>query len=260
MEAEHMSSYPELQGKVAVVTGGSRGIGLETATRLAASGASVGIAARGQDAVDDAVAAIRAAGGRAVGVAADATSLEATERLRDRIESELGVAEFVAAFAGSGRARPGPVYELSEEDWHSTVDGHLTATFLTLKVFLPKMVERRAGSIVTMASSAGRTPTPAAPAPYAAAKAGIVMLTRHVASQVGQYGVRVNCVAPSTVLTERTSQQISDEIKQRLTALHPLGRLGEPTDVAEAACFLASDRASWITGVVLDVAGGAVMV
>jgi 3-oxoacyl-[acyl-carrier protein] reductase len=154
---------------------------------------------------------------------------------RDRIESELGVVDFVAAFAGSGRARPGPVYELSEEDWHSTVDGHLTATFLTLKVFLPKMIERRAGSIVTMASSAGRTPTPAAPAPNAAAKAGIVMLTRHVATQVGQYGVRVNCVAPSTVLTERTSQQISDEIKQRLTALHPLGRLGEPTDVADAS-------------------------
>jgi 3-oxoacyl-[acyl-carrier protein] reductase len=122
------------------------------------------------------------------------------------------------------------------------------------------MIERRAGSIVTMASSAGRIPTPAAPAPYAAAKAGIVMLTRHVASQVGQYDIRVNCLSPSTVLTERTSRQMPDEVKQRFTALHPLGRLGEPKDVAEAACFLASDGASWLTGVVLDVAGGAVMV
>jgi 3-oxoacyl-[acyl-carrier protein] reductase len=152
------------------------------------------------------------------------------------------------------------VYELSEDDWRSTVDGNLTATFLTLKTFLPGMVERRAGAIVTMASSAGRTPTPAAPVPYAAAKAGIVMLTRHVASQVGQYGVRVNCLSPSTVLTERTSERMPDEVKQRFTALHPLGRLGEPKDVAEAACFLASDSASWLTGVVVDVAGGAVMV
>jgi 3-oxoacyl-[acyl-carrier protein] reductase len=255
-----VSSYPELQGKVAVVTGSSRGIGLETATRLAENGVSVGIVARGHQAVDEAVASIQAAGGRAVGVAADATSLEAIERVCDRIESELGAVDFVAAFAGSGNARPGPVHELSEDEWHSTVDGNLTATFLTLKTFLPRMIERRAGSIVTMASSAGRTPTPAAPAPYAAAKAGIVMLTRHVASQVGRYGVRVNCLSPSTVLTERTSRQIPDEVKQRFTALHPLGRLGEPKDVAEAACFLASDSASWLTGVTLDVAGGAVMV
>jgi 3-oxoacyl-[acyl-carrier protein] reductase len=129
-----------------------------------------------------------------------------------------------------------------------------------LKTFLPRMIERRAGSILTMASSAGRTPTPAAPAPYMAAKAGIVMLTRHVASQDAQHGIRVNCLSPSTVLTERTSRQMPDEIRQRFTALHPLGRLGEPKHVAEAACFLASDSASWLTGVVLDVAGGAVMV
>jgi 3-oxoacyl-[acyl-carrier protein] reductase len=254
------SIYPDLRGEVAVVTGGSHGIGLETAIHLAWNGASVGIVARGQQAIDDAVVSIQAAGGRAVGVAADATKLEATEQARDRIETELGAVDFVAAFAGSGDARPGPVYELSEEEWHSTVDGNLTATFLTLKTFLPGMIERRTGSIVTMASSAGRTPTPAAPAPYAAAKAGIVMLTRHVATQVGQYGVRVNCLSPSTVLTERTSRLMPDEFKQRLTALHPLGRLGEPKDVAEACCFLASDSASWLTGVVLDVAGGAVMV
>jgi 3-oxoacyl-[acyl-carrier protein] reductase len=125
--------------------------------------------------------------------------------------------DIVAAFAGSGSARPGQVHELSEEEWHSTVDGNLSATFLTLKTFLPAMIERRAGSIVTMASSAGRTPTPAAPAPYAAAKAGIVMLTRHVASQVGQYGVRVNCLSPSTVLTEPTSEQMPEEVR---TTLH----------------------------------------
>ena len=135
-----MSSYPELEGKVAVVMGGSRGIGLATAERLARNGMSVGIVARGVEAVGDAVAAIRHDGGRAVGVPADATSLTATERARDQIESELGAVDFVAAFAGSGNARPGPVHELTEDDWHSKVDGNLTATFLTLKTFLPGMI------------------------------------------------------------------------------------------------------------------------
>jgi 3-oxoacyl-[acyl-carrier protein] reductase len=257
---DHVGSYPDLDGKVAVVTGGSSGIGLATATRLADNGASVGRVARDHQAVDDAVDSIRVAGGRAVGLPSDATSLDATSRVRERIESEFGSVDIVAAFAGSGTARPGPVHELSEKDWHSTVDGNLTATFLTLKTFLPGMIERRAGSIVTMASSAGRTPTPAAPAPYAAAKAAIVMLTRHVASQVAPYAVRVNCLSPSTVLTERTSRHMPEEVKRRFTAMHPLGRLGEPQDVAEVACFLASDSASWLTGVVIDVAGGAVMV
>jgi 3-oxoacyl-[acyl-carrier protein] reductase len=163
-----MSGYPELEGRVAVITGSSGGIGLETATRLAANGAGVGIVARGQQGVDDAVATIQAAGARAVGVAADATSRGAIEHVRERIECELGAVDFVAAFAGGGTARPGPVQELSEDDWQATVDGNLTATFLTLKTFLTGMIERRTGSIVTMASAAARTPTPAAPAPYAA--------------------------------------------------------------------------------------------
>jgi 3-oxoacyl-[acyl-carrier protein] reductase len=119
-----VSSYPGLQGKIAVVTGSSRGIGLAPATRLARNGASVGIVARGHQAVDDAVASIHAAGGRAVGVVADATRLEATEQIRVRVESELGAVDFVAAFAGSGNARPGPVHALSEDEWHSTIDGN----------------------------------------------------------------------------------------------------------------------------------------
>jgi 3-oxoacyl-[acyl-carrier protein] reductase len=238
-----------LTDKVAVVTGGSRGIGLETARRLTGHGARVAVMARRVEAVDSALA-----------IAGDATSLEDLERVRERVEAELGPVDVVAAFAGSGQARPGPVWELSDDDWRSTVDGHLTATFLTFKAFLLGMVERGRGAIVTMASAAGRTPTPAAPAPYAAAKAGIVALTRHVAAQVGPSGVRVNCISPSTVLTERTAQVMPDDVRRRFTEQHPLGRLGEPSDVAEAACFLASDRAAWLTGVVLDVAGGAVMV
>ena len=145
-----------------------------------------------------------------------------------------------------------------EEDWHSTVDGSLTATFLTLKAFLPGMTERGGGSVVTMASSAARVPT-GAPAPYAAAKAGVVMLTRHVAQEVAPRGVRVNCLAPHTVLVERTRRVIPEERRLQMAEEIPLGRLGDPEDVALAALFLASESSSWITGVTLDVAGGWIM-
>jgi 3-oxoacyl-[acyl-carrier protein] reductase len=142
----------------------------------------------------------------------------------------------------------------------ASVEGNLTATFLTLKSFLPGMKQRRAGAIVTISSAAARRPHPQSPIPYAAAKAGIEMLTQHLATQVGPYGIRINCIAPETILTERNQQRIPDATKQALAEGHPIPRLGTPEDVARAARFLASDDAAWITGVILDVAGGAVMV
>ena len=160
---------------------------------------------------------------------------------------------------GGGQARPGPVAEVTEQDWQSTLDGSLTATFLALKSFLPGMVQRGRGAIVTMASSAARLPGLGAPAPYVAAKAGVIALTRQAASEVGRHGVRVNCVAPHTVLTEPIAQMMPQERKQQPQAAIPLGRLGTPEDVAAAAVFLASESASWLTGVTLDVAGGYVM-
>ena len=120
------------------------------------------------------------------------------------------------------------------------------------------MRERGRGSIITMASSAAREPTPA-PAPYAAAKAGIIMLTRHVAAQEGPYGLRVNCLSPAMILTERTSAHVPAEQRERIAARYPMRRLGEPDDVAAATLFLASDASSWLTGLVIDVAGGSIM-
>jgi 3-oxoacyl-[acyl-carrier protein] reductase len=125
-----------------------------------------------------------------------------------------------------------------------------------LKAFLPGMVERGRGSIVTMSSLAGRLAATGAPAPYSAAKAGVVMLTREVAAQYGPHGIRANCVAPSTI---RTDRNMPAGYLERMTALHPVGRLGIPADVASAALFLASDASSWLTGVTIDVAGGRFM-
>jgi 3-oxoacyl-[acyl-carrier protein] reductase len=256
---ERLPAYPDLTGKVAVVTGGSGGIGAATCRLLAANGAKVAVNGRDPARIDTVVSAIRAAGGQAVGVAADCTDPAAVQRLRQQVEQEPGPADVVAAFVGGGRARPGPVAEIPEQDWHSTVDGTLTATFLTLKSFLPGMIQRRRGAILTMASSAARLPGLGAPAPYVAAKAGVIMLTRQVASEVGRHGVRVNCLAPHTILTEHIHQRAPEEWRRQMAAAVPLARLGTPEDVAQAAVFLASDSAAWITGVTLDVAGGYVM-
>ncbi len=250
-------TYPDLAGKVAVVTGGSGGIGAATCRLLAANGVKVAINGRDEAKIGAMVDVIRSAGGEALGVAADCTDLASVERMRKHTEEELGPVEVVAAFAGGGRARPGPLAQTTEKEWRSTVDANLTVTFLTLKSFLPGMIERGGGSIVTMASSATRFST-GAPTPYAAAKAGVIVLTREVASEVGAHGVRVNCLAPHTVLVERTRRFMPDEQQRRIAAEIPLRRLGTPEDVALATLFLASESSSWITGVTLDVAGGKV--
>jgi 3-oxoacyl-[acyl-carrier protein] reductase len=138
------------------------------------------------------------------------------------------------------------------------MDGNLTSAFLTLKSFLPDMIERKSGSIVTMASSAGRVPTQA-PTAYAAAKAGVVMLSRQVAEEAGPHGVRVNCLAPDSILTERMQSYMTENQVQQWAEAFPLGRMGTPEDVALATLFLASESSSWLTGVTLDVAGGKVM-
>ena len=213
--------YPDLAGKVAVVTGGSGGIGAATCRLLAANGARVAVNGRDQARIDTVVHAIRATGGEAIGATGDCTDLTAVEWMRQQVEHDLGPAEVLAAFVGGGRARPGPVAEVPEQDWRATVDGSLTATFLTLKSFLPGMIERGRGAIVTMASSAARLPGLGAPAPYVAAKAGVVMLTRQVASEVGRHGVRVNCLAPHTILTEQIQRAAPQEWREKMAARSP---------------------------------------
>jgi 3-oxoacyl-[acyl-carrier protein] reductase len=250
--------YPDLDGKVAVVTGGSAGIGAATCRALAENGVRVVVAARGAERVDALVDELRATGADAVAVTADATRMEDVLRLRDVALDVFGPVDLLVPFAG-GFLGPTPLIETAEDEWRQVIDSNLTATFLALRAFVPDMVERRRGAVVTMASSTGRLLDVPITASYAAAKAGIVQLTRHAALELGPHNVRVNCVAPATVLSERVDAVLSPELRAKVTSLSPLGRVGLPEDPANAALFLLSDAAGWLTGVTLDVAGGRVM-
>lgn len=251
--------FADLQGKVAVVTGGSRGIGAATCLALARNGVRLVISGRDAQALQASLAAVQAVGGEAITVQADCSDFSQLQRLQAEVGTRFGVPDFLLAFAGGGTGKPVPVQDITEQDWRSSIDNNLTSTFLTVKAFLPGMLARGSGGILTMASAGARVAS-GAPAGYGAAKAGVIMFTRHLAHETGPGGLRVNCLSPSAVLTERTQAAMPAERQAGMMAGFPLGRLGTPDDIAAASLFLLSNASAWISGVVLDVAGGRVMV
>ena len=250
----------DLKDKVALITGSSRGIGAAIARLFAAQGAKVAIHGRDINAITTVCADIERQGGFATKVVADVTRFDEIETMRQQIERTLGPIDILVTSAGGSFTMPGPLEEITEDGWRASIEGNLTATFLTMKSVLPGMKARQRGCIITISSAAGRKPHPQAPIPYSAAKAAIQVLTQDVAAQAGPYGVRANCIAPETIMTERNRERIPEAHIKSMIDMHPLRRLGTPDDVAHGALFLASDAAAWVTGVIFDVAGGAVMV
>lgn len=250
----------KLKNKTALITGSSRGIGKVIAKLFVMEGAEVILHGRDREALIRAQAEIEREGRHTVFFKADVTKFLEIEEMRKNIEEEFGPVEILVVNAGGSFTKPAPLEQIPEDGWHASVEGNLTATYLTLKSFLPPMKERRRGNIITISSSAGRRSNPKSPIPYAAAKAGIQILTQHLASQVGEYNIRVNCIAPETILTERNMEWIPKDLQESLISWHPIKRLGTPEDIAQAALFLASENSSWITGTILDISGGAVMV
>lgn len=255
-----MAAMGVLDGRVALVTGSSRGIGAAIAVTFARAGARVVLHGRDESALAEVRARIADLGGEAVSVTGDVTSAADLEHIRERVLDRYGHVDVLVANAGSSDSRPAPIEDITEESWRADIDRNLTGTFLTVKTFLPGMKQRRSGTVITLSSAAGRKPSERTIVAYAAAKAGVQVFTQDLAAQVGPYGIRANCLAPETILTETNRRWIPAEVQSTLAEAHPLRRLGTPEDVARAALFLASDDSSWITGVIVDVAGGAVLV
>lgn len=258
---ETLSQYSGLSGRVAVITGASGALGGAVCLALARHGASVVASGRNAKALERIASSIRIEGGNAIAVTADVTNPESLENLRRQTAAKLGPIDYLAAVAGGG-GEPVAFVDLSLNRWRQTIDVNLTSAFLTLKTFLPSMAERGRGSIVTIASLAGQHVIPqaktfASPA-YASAKAGLLMLTRQAAREYAGHGVRINAISPGPVTNARIAG-LPEAVRQGLMSSNPLGRIGEPEDIAEAALFLLSDCSSWITGATIDINGGFAM-
>lgn len=188
---------------------------------------------------------------------ADCTEEAQLARAVELIHDQLGAVDILAAFAG-GDGMPVPTGSETAEHWRHVVDNELTSCFLTVSAFLADLTASPAAAVVTMSSAAARQAARSSAA-YAAAKAGVIALTRHLAGELAPQKIRVSCIAPSAIENDKMRSWVSAEQRTALAAGFPLGRIGQPDDVANAALFLVSQTSSWITGVTLDVAGGKIM-
>lgn len=246
----------DLSGKTAFVTGSSRGIGAAIAKTLARAGARVALHGRDRAALE----AISRDIPSSIIVSGDLSDRPVAAELAREVLAAFGTLDILVANAGASHAPPRPIEEITDAIWDADIEANLGATFRTVRAFLPAMKQAGRGAIVTIASSAGRRASALSPVPYGTAKAGLVQFTQYLAAQAGPAGIRANCVAPDAIMTENNLRRIPPETQQQMIATHPIRRLGTSEDVAEAVLFLVSDEAGWISGTVLDVAGGSVLV
>ena len=242
-----------LEGRVAIITGASRSIGAASARAFADAGAVVVLAARTADALEALAAEIKGRGGEALAVPTDITNPKSVQELVERAVAAFGRLDIAFNNAGAGQM-PKPLADISFEDFEAGLKTNLYGVFLGMKYEIPAMLAAGGGAIVNMSSTAGLQGAPGM-GPYAAAKHGVVALTKSAALDYGPRNIRVNAIAPGPIVNEQMSRLPEDRL-QTIARFIPVGRLGRTEEVARAVVWLCSDDASFITGTVLSVDGG----
>ncbi len=250
------------EGKVALVTGGAGGIGAEIVRALIAEGASVAIFDNNSKAISPLVDSLTSEGAKAIGEVVDVRIQSSVERSVNSVISKFGHIDILIAAAGGSLGTPRDLDEISSEDLDLVIDVNIKGTFHCAKAVIPSMKSRGGGAIVAFSSIGGRSASPVTGVPYAAAKAGILGLTRRLAREVGADGIRVNAIAPGLFLTGRLQgmfDAMSEAERNEVLDAIPLRRMPKISECVEPVLFLASDASSYITGTVLDVNGGRMM-
>jgi len=246
-----------LASKVAIITGAGSGIGEVTAKFFAREGASVILVGRNIDKLNKVASEIKSSGKNAIAVRGDISSEGEVQAVVEQTIREFDRIDILINNAGTIND-PVRFHEMPDRVWHDVIDTNLIGTFRMTRAVLPSMIERNSGSIVNIASISGLKATEKVPlSVYSTTKAGIIMFTKSIAVEYAQNKIRCNCVCPGTVRSPFLQPYLDDETARKImSATQPLGRIGEPEDVAHSILYLASDEASWVTGAVLVIDGG----
>ncbi|MDX9827775.1 MAG: SDR family NAD(P)-dependent oxidoreductase [Spirochaetia bacterium] len=249
-----------LENRVAIVTGSAQGMGYAIATALADEGAKVVITDINKTQIDAAVDSLKAKGYQAAGYPMDVTKKADVQAVMASVKKDLGSIDILVNNAGGGLNTPYELEEIEEKHWDLVLNVNLKGAFFCCQAVLPHMIEAKGGAIVNISALAGHWRASLAGVAYTSAKAGVEGLMRQLAYDYGKHGIRVNAVAPTVTLTGERMKNLwgnkAEEEQARIMSAIPLRRLSEPKEIAAAVVFLASDEASYITGITLDVVGG----
>src|SRR5262245_1374860 len=244
----------DFAGRVAIVTGAARGLGMAAAARLYERGASVAVNVRDEKRAQEAA---RSLGERALAVPGDIALADVPEDIVQRTLDRFGRVDILVNNAAL--ALPTRFADITPDEWRAALEVNLTAPFLLIKAVLPAMKAQQYGRIVNVSSTAGRQVSTLGGAHYTASKTGLLGLTRAAAKELGRFGITVNAVCPGMIDTELTRENATPELLERLAAGYPVPRLGTALEVADLICFAASEAAGYITGASLDINGGDLM-